>query len=360
VVVRRRDRDGIFNRGGWLWLQVKGRRVSLRTKDREIACLRAAELRRRYAHPAYGAAEATSIAEACAAFRTYAATAHNRPRPPSPATFEMYDGHFKHLCRLLGGETRLAKVDATAVDRYIETRRAERIGRPPPDGAPDRRRAVSANTVAKELSTLRQVLALGRRRGWYHRPLEEVIPDASGAAYVPLTRALTLEQVPRLLAELGEARAATCAYIVAFGADWCAVERAERDDLGGADWCARLVLVRGTKNRQRWAEVPLVAPFREFAELARRWLVQHGSFPPWGKQRCRDLAAACRRAGLTRVTPRDLRRTHGQVLAELGVPPYLIGDMLRHGDSRMAERIYGQRTREGVGRQVQRAVNRCV
>lgn len=41
-----------------------------------------------------------------------------------------------------------------------------------------------------------------------------------------------------------------------------------------------------------------------------------------------------------------------QVLAARGVPPHLIGDMLRHTDGRMAERVYGRRSRETVGRQV--------
>jgi len=266
----------------------------------------------------------------------------------------MYDAHFANLWRVLGANAIMADVDAAAVDKYIATRRAERVGKPPSAAQPDCRRTVSANTVCKELGTLRQVLALGRRRGWFVRQLEEVLPEHSGAAYVPLERALTLEQVPLLLAQLAEGRAATCAYIIALGADWCAVERAERNDLGGADRCARLVLVRGTKNAKRWAEVPIVTPFGELADRARGWLAQHGSFPAWGKQRVRDLAAACRRAGLPRVTPRDLRRTHGQVLADLGVPPYLVGEMLRHRDSRMAERVYGQRSREAVGRQVQR------
>jgi integrase len=183
-----------------------------------------------------------------------------------------------------------------------------------------------------------------------------VMPEQSGAAYVPLQRALTLEQVPRLLAELGDARGATVAYIVATGADWCAVERAERLDMGDSDRRAALMLVRGSKNRKRWAEVPIVGPFVPLADLARGWLVRHGSFPRWGNA-TRDLAAACRRAGLPRVTPRDLRRTHGQVLAEAGVPPHLIGDMLRHSDSRMAEKVYGQRTREALARQVQRALD---
>ncbi len=361
----KRDKDGIFWRGGWAYLQYKGRHA-LRTKDKETARKLAVIERRRIDDPSHAAAHVTTLARACEAFRSYAATGENRAKPPSPETFKMYETHFGNLCGVMGSETPLENIDAAAIDSYIATRRAEPIGKAPGTHkgrparrvargiapGPDTRRKVSANTVDKELGTLRQILRLGLRRGWYHLPLEKVLPESSGGRYVPLTRALTLEEVPKLLAALRPERAAYCAYIVAFGADVCAAERATRDDLGGPDACNLRVLIRGTKNAKRWAEVPLVHPFQPFAELAREYLARFGSFAPWGKQRCRDLDVACRRAGLARITPRDLRRTHGQILASLGLPPHLIGEMLRHADSRMAETTYGQRTRETVGRQV--------
>lgn len=349
---RKRDRSGIFWRDGWAYLQWQNERVSLRTQDPETARAVAAEHKRRIADPAYAAAHVKTITQACAEFRGYAATGENRRRPPSPETFAMYDTHFGHFVRIWGEATPLDRIDASAVDDYIQTRRGEHIGKPPEPGEPDTRKCVSANTVDKELGTLRQILRLGLRRGWYHVPLERVLPTSSGAEYVPVSRHLTLEQVPVLLAALAPGRAAYCAYIVAFGADVCAAERAERDDLGGHDVCNLLPLIRGTKNAKRWDHVPVIYPFQPFAELAREYLATHGSFPKWGKQRVRDLAVACRRAGLPRVTPRDLRRTHGKILAALGVAPHLIGRMLRQADGRMAEKVYAVPERADVGRQV--------
>ena len=348
-IKRKRDKDGIYARGeGWLWLQHAGRRVSLKTKDRPTAHRRALDYKLRCYDPAH----AMTLLQACTAFRSHASTAENRRKPPSPDTFEMYECHFAHFGRVFGNDTRLDKIDATAVDRYIATRRGTRIGKPPPKGEPDARRTVQAATVDKELRTLRQILRLGLRRGWCYLPLDRILPRSVGGASVPLERALTCDELPMLLAVLPEGRAATCAFLVAFGADWCAVERAELADFGGADWCALRVLIRGSKNARRFAEVPIVPPFGELAERARVYLVEHGRFPGWGKQRVRDLATACRRAGVPRITPRDLRRTHGQILADRGVPPYLIAEMLRHADSRMAERVYARRSREAVGRQV--------
>lgn len=348
----RRDKDGIFWRGGWAYLQHQGQRVALKTQDKETARELAREHKRRAEDPSYAAAHVKTIADACAEFRDYARTGENRSKPPSPETFGMFETHFSHFGRIWGPNCLMDQIDSSAVDAYISQRRGEHVGKEPAPGADDTRKLVSARTVDKELVTLRQVLRLGLRRGWYHLPLERVLPTGAGGRYVPLTRFLTLEQVWLLLAKLEPGRAAYCAYVFAFGADVVAAERAERDDLGGSSSCNLLVLVRGTKNAKRWDFVPVVDPFQPFAELAREYLATHGCFPKWGKQRCRDLAVACKRAGVPRITPRDLRRSHGKALAARGVPPHLIGRMLRQTDGRMAELVYAVPERADVGRQV--------
>src|SRR3954465_3934386 len=102
-MLRKRDRDGIYDNGdGWLWLQHDDKRVSLKTKDRATARKAAAEYKQRKADPAHVAAGLKTIADACQIFRRYAATGENRDKPPSAATFEMYESHFGHLCRIFG------------------------------------------------------------------------------------------------------------------------------------------------------------------------------------------------------------------------------------------------------------------
>jgi integrase len=152
--------------------------------------------------------------------------------------------------------------------------------------------------------------------------------------YTPGTTALNLVEVGRLLAVLPARRAAVCAYIVATGADWKSVALAEKKDVSLRKGT---VLVRGSKNRHRWRTIPILGPFRAMATQA----VAAIPFAFWGNVR-RDLAVACRHAHVTKVTPRDLRRTHGSILRSLGIEPHLIGKMLGHADSRMVERIYGQ------------------
>jgi integrase len=340
------DRLGVYRRNGGpvYWIQHKGRRFSLKTTDAEAALLAAQRAHRKAADPTYAAASEKALGAVAENWLTFTPTDGNRRKPPSPETLEMYSYHIGHLNRLIGAETPLVAVDADAIDRYVRARREETIGK-------EGRKQVSARTVDKELGTLRQILRFALRRGWYHKPLEAVLPESAGGAYEPLNRWLPLDGVRLLLAQLPEARAATCAYIVATNADWSAVERAERYDLGTARMCTRTVMVRGSKNPKRWREVPVVAPFGDLLEQPRAWLLAHGSFPPWGNS-TRDLAAACKRAGVPRVTVRDLRRSHGKILRARGVSPHLIGSMLGHVDSRMAELVYARIEPEDLARLV--------
>jgi hypothetical protein len=101
--------------------------------------------------------------------------------------------------------------------------------------------------------------------------------------------------------------------------------------------------------------VPIVEPFTELVARAHRYLLAHGSFTSWANS-TRDMALACKRAQVPRVTLRDLRRTFGRVLRARGVAPQLIGPMLRHSDSRESGRVaelhYAQLEAETLGRLV--------
>ncbi len=189
---------------------------------------------------------------------------------------------------------------------------------------------MTRTTQAKEIATLRGALRMAARRGEFPHALETVMPYRFTPEYVPLTRALTLEQVRLLLGALEPHRAAVVAFIVTTAADWQSVALAEASDVKD-----RRVLVRGSKNRRRWRTVPILEPFKDLTPLVTP------PFEPWSNAR-RDLKVACERAKVPRVTPRDLRRSHGMILRALGVEPHLIAGMLGHADSRMVERVYGR------------------
>lgn len=231
----------------------------------------------------------------------------------------MHELHAGHIARVLGPATLLAEIDSVKIDAYFKQRDDE---------------GAAKSTQGKELSTLRGTLRLASRSGLFHRSLESVLPHGFEVKYVPRQTHLTLPEVKKLLAKLEPERAAVCAFIVATAADWKSVHAAKKGDL---NLKANLVLVRGSKNARRWRTIPILKPFRQFAVQAAGFI----PFEPWGNVR-RDLEVACRRAKVTKITPRDLRRSHASILRGMGVEPQLLAKMLGHVDSRMVERVYGQ------------------
>jgi integrase len=311
----------LYKRDRIWWYQFRGGRYSTHCTDKKAAELEAREIERRVADPAYRAANKATLADV---YPDFIAQQHQRGR--SKGTLKMYETHLAHLGRVLGEAAPLASLDAARLDRYVGTRHGE---------------GAKSTTIHKELTSLRGMLKMARRHKLYPFALEEVMPLVDGASE-PGTRHLTAQQVPKLLAKLQPKRAAFVAFIVATGADLSSVETAQKGDI---DLAAGTVLVRGTKTNHRWRTVPILKPFAKLAERAAKGL----PFEPWGNVR-RDLEVACRRAKVPRVTPRDLRRTHGSILRQLGVEPHLIGKMLGHADSRMVEKVYGQLPADALGK----------
>lgn len=299
------------------WAQFHGKRVSLGTTDTKAAEAAFRELQRRHADPNYRPTDPTATLGR--ALKTFAAQQAERGR--AEGTLSMYEQHTAHLARVLGEHTPLAQIDAQQVDHYLSTRHK--------DGA-------AKTTQWKELCTLRGALKLARRHKLYPHPLDEVMPETfDGRESKPGTAHLLMPDVVKLLAVLPEPRAAVVAYIVATAADWpSAGAHATKADV---DLKAGLVTVRGTKTAHRQRTIPILKPFRSLLQRA----VKGMPFAPWDSVR-RDLEVACRRAGVAKVTPRDLRRSHARILRAMGVEPSLIGAMLGHRDGRMVERVYGR------------------
>lgn len=305
----------IYKRGKVYWHQFRGKRKSLHTSDRTAAQLAANFRERRAADPTYRPADNTTLDGALKEFKRRQAE-----RGRAPETLDMYETHFGHLTRVLGNDTPIATIDAVEVDRYLSKRHAE---------------GASSQTRWKELCTLRGTLKLMRRHRKYPHPLDEVMPeDFAGRSSEPGKAFLTEAQVQKLISKLSPHRAAVVAFIVATGADLGSVEVAKKKDI---DLKGGMALVRGTKNKNRWRTVPILEPFRELLTTSMQFM----PFKPWGNVR-RDLTAACKRAKVPRVSPRDLRRSHGKILRLRGIEPQLIAPMLGHADARMVERVYGK------------------
>lgn len=253
-------------------------------------------------------------------------TAHKRSRGKAEGTLHMYGVKLGHVARIFGINARLAAITPSAVDRYIEQRQSE--------GAVN-------NTIARELTCLRQMLRLARRAGEYHLEPSAVMPVGFAAGYVPVKRTLAFERVAELLDALQESRRAWVCYALATAADVSDVERAQAHDY---DPKRGVVQMRGTKNAARTVEIPVLPMFKAIFEYAHKRL----PLAPWPRV-SKDLPAITTRLGLGHLSPKDLRRSTLTWLVEAGVPENVVSRFARHRNSTMIRMVYGQVKPEALG-----------
>lgn len=306
-------------------------RRSTKCTDRGAAAAILREWERAASDPHHRAAHSTPLRVAIATYRD-----QKKRDERAKGTLAMIKAHTGHFARLLGDETAVRAITAANVDAYITTRHAEGAER---------------TTIAKELSTLRGILKLAHRHG-FCEPASSVMPLDFKAKSKPVTRRLeTMEDLHKLAWALQPYRGAHLLYLVATGADLSASHLARQSDIG-----PHSIKVRGTKTDARPRVVPIVDMTRPLIDCVLAATSKTGlMFSRWPNIR-RDLAAACKRAGIARITPRDCRRTIGTWLRERGVAPHLIAQWLGHADARMAERVYARLDADQLGAQVTAAM----
>ena len=262
-------------------------------------------------------------------------------RGRSEGTLDHYTKKSRRLIEHFGRDCPLGSLTARVVDDYVKQRLAKHVTVKRREGVEALGRKITRSTVARELLVLKKTLKLCRRLGFDAPDPELVMPIGFGLGYKPKERRLNEKQVDLLLKALVTPNhQATAALIVALGATY--PSELEGFTIANVlDRRKRIVHVKGTKRQSRDRKIPV-------PKFARRWLkIGLTGLPlrPWSSVR-RDLAAACVRAGIPKVTPNDLRRTMGSILRARKAAPSLIGLYLGHADSRMAERVYGHVTPE--------------
>jgi integrase len=315
----------LFKRGGtWYgwFFEADGKRIqrSTRCRDKQAAEAVLREWERRASDPAYAAANTATLERALAEF-----LADRARKGRAKGTLDSYRVKAGHVVRLLGGETKLARIGAREIDLYTDLRHRE---------------GASRNTVHKELTVIRVALKLAKRNGEYPKDIDQVMPYGFSPEYKPRTRFLTATEAQALFRELTADRSACVAFILATGARWSEAVSARFEDV---DQGRGLVFLRGTKTESARRVVPIVGAGVPLLEHALRYAqgAEGLLFTAWGSVR-RDLAVACKRAGIAPVTPNDLRRTCATWLRQRDVEPHLIASVLGHRDSRMVERVYGR------------------
>lgn len=262
------------------------------------------------------------------ALDAFLAELHRRGR--SLATQEIAKRKAGHFVRLWGRELPLDRLTAQMVAEYIRTREGEK-GR--------HERSVQPLTIRRELDVLRGALKLAYHHGRLRTDPARILPLEYAPRYTPRRRWLTEDELRRVVAVLEPKRRAWVALAVGAGCRRGEVTRVLREHV---DLARGVVTVLGTKTTGSRAEVPITRLQEPWIQMALDLGRKAGQLVPAWPNVSRDLAAACVRAGVERCTPNDLRRTLGHWLRHAGVEPHLIGRVLRHRDSTMAELVYAE------------------
>lgn len=316
-------RSGFYWRGGVVWVRTdpldKVPR-STDSRDPEAAYLWRAERERIKASPSYAASLAASFGHWVVKMIDL------KTRERSEGTVHMYTVKLGHFVRIWGEDMALASIDSTRIDDYIEQRRTE---------------GVVNNTIARELTCLRQLLRHAKRAKQFPTDITEIMPIGFERGYVPRKRTLRAADFPKLWAALqNDEERAWVAMALSTAADSGDVERALPTDY---DPVRRVMRVRGTKTDTRDDEVPILPHVRELFEYALARLPV--SWPRADK----GVGEACRRAGIPHLSPKDLRRTAATWLVKTGTNQSLVSRFLRHGSDAMVRQVYGQVTAEELG-----------
>lgn len=309
-------RGGLYKRGPFWWIRtdpVTGKARSTKCSDLEAARRFFAVRERIAADPSHAAAETARLDEW---IRRVIAAKERAGK--SAATIEVYRTKLGHWLRLAPGAM-LAQVTPEFVDAFVEQRRRE---------------DVSDHTISKEVSHLLTVLRAAKRARAYAGDLETLRPADLHAGYKPRKRALSRQEVQRLLAELAPELGALVAVCIALG---CRLSEAQKLLPSDVELSLGRVHIGGTKTEEADRFVPVLSVYRGLLAAALPYL-------PLAPRNniCRDLAAACRRAGIEPCTPNDLRRTHATLLSEAGVDRDVTRRLLGHTTTNLVDRVYGQ------------------
>jgi integrase len=337
--VRRFKDKRLYDRGGrYIWTRVRDERgyivrVSTRTADEKAATLFSDEWERRAADPGYRRASDATFGSAMTDW-----LAELTRRGVSAATYNIAEIKLGHFVRLWGESWPLLRITNDLVLQFIDRRMTE-------PGA-TRDSTVKPLTVKKELAALKQMLEWAKFRGTFPVDIATVIPPGFSGRHRPRTRAPSREEVVALLQNLEPHRAAHVAFIVATGARRAESFRACREDV---DPKGLTIRIRGSKTERANDRVPITGLTRDFVLFA----IQKAPsdvplFAPWGKMN-RDIAAACVRAGIDRVSPNDLRRAFGKWHRLAGATAEQVGLLLRHTTDTLAQTTYAKVSAADIG-----------
>jgi integrase len=234
------------------------------------------------------------------------------------ATIAAIELHIEvHILPFFGAETDVRMIDLAAMEEY----KAARM------------KAVSHETVSKELSTLRQML---RYAVEVHGIIDSVPPvrDPSGR-YEPKWKFLTRDQLGALLTELAHRRSRdVLPFFLLLANTGMRTGETTKMTWEMVDFAARKLrlpaAIRKTKK-------PLVLDLNDGAEAALRMLpVRDAKDRVFRQKDYRGaLEISCTNIGIDRIRPHDFRHTFASLLHSEGVPLPIVRDQLGHSTMMM-------------------------
>lgn len=311
-------------------------RRSTKCSTKSAAEVVVARWERERADPVYAAANEATFGEEARLFLTACAGAVERGKM-AKGTLGMYRQKAGTLVRILGADKRLAAIDGSTFQEYIDARREDFRSSTTTDARPAGK-TITESCLYKEWVAFGGIMKQAWRAQRFGRDPRALKPPHFGPEYVPRETALTWAQVAVLLEALTPERARAVAFVLACGARRSEVFAAQAGDVDTAAWTVR---IRGTKTEAAAATLPIVSIFREIAARATP------PFARWPNAR-RDLAVICVAKGLPPVTWNDLRRTFCSLLVQAGVAPHLAAKLMRHKTSTMVEKVYGRQTADSL------------
>ncbi len=310
-------------------------RRSTRCTTKPAAELVAARWERERADPVYAAANNATFGKEAGIFLIACAGAVERGKM-AKGTLGMYQQKAGTLVRIMGEEKRLATIDGSTFQAYLDARRADYRSSTTTESRPEGK-AITESTLYKEWITYAGILKQAWRAQRFGRDPRALKPPHFGPEYKPRETALTWDQLRALLDSFPDARRRTLAFALATGA-----RRKEIFSACKGDITAAMARIRGTKTGAADATIPIPSLMADLLQIA-----GEPPYQSWGNAR-RDIAAHCAKVGIPSVTWNDLRRTFASLLVQAGVAPHLVAKLMRHKTTAMVDRVYGRQTGESL------------
>lgn len=242
-------------------------------------------------------------------------------RDRTAGTISCYRQRGAHVVRLLG-ERAAESLGMDDVHSYAARRLDEKA-------APE--------SVRKEICILRAALRMAFRRGLLRVDIYDRLPPFRCRPAV-CDRALPVGEFESLLNALPAPRRLWLLLAAYTGGRDSELMAYAWEHI---DWPQEELRILGTKTDGARRVVPIP---KRLLEALREAKPEHATGPillPWNNRR-RDLAAACKRAGIQKVTPNDMRRTFASWLVRSGTPLLVVKELMGHRSTRMLERHYAR------------------